>query len=318
MKPFGILIPLIFLSQTLVGLGNEEAPADALLPEQVRDAIAKLDDPNFHQRETAGDQLYGLGMNAVFALQDVAENGSLEASVRAFDILTRLYRLEDEPTYEAVEWAFKYLMRTDEVGVTSRAERLFDSLADLRQVRGVAKFKSLGGVIRFEDQNPGRQAIGLSPIEFILIDRNWKGTDEDVRLIENIQDVHVVPMTLILIRGVSVSDKTLFELRTALPLLSIQPRGPARLGVKHLPRSEGCVIDRVEPGSTAQNAGLESNDLITEIDGEQIDSFELLVKIIERHEAGDKVPIVFIRRGEVHKVVAELLPWNQDANSAKP
>jgi hypothetical protein len=319
MKPSGILIPLfVFMSTAIVGRAAEDQIADALFPEQIRLAMSGLDDPIFFRREEAADQLFGYGFDAVFPLEYVAKNGSPEASVRAFDLLARLYRLEDERIYDAVERVFRRLMRIDAVAVTARAERLFDSLADLRQTRGVNRFLQLGGYIQFEDPNPSRQSLGLSPIEFILIDRDWKGTDDDLKLIENIQDVHYSQVSLILARGAHVSDKTILDLRATLPLLSIQPRGPAALGVKNAPRSDGCVIDSVKPGSTADNAGLQGGDRILEIDGEEIENFEDLVMTIEKREAGEKVPMVFNRRGEIHRVTAELLPWrNPNAGKRK-
>lgn len=317
MRPFGILIPLFLLSATIVGRADEDRIADAVFPEQIRLAMSGLDDPIFFRREEAVDQLFGYGFDAVFPLEYVAKNGSPEASVRAFDLLARLYRLEDERTYDAVERAFRRLMRFDAVAVTARAERLFDSLADLRQTRGVNKFQQLGGYIQFEDPNPSRQALGLSPIEYILIDRDWKGTDDDLKLIENIQDVHYTQVSMILARGAHVADKTILDLRATLPLLSIQPRGPAALGVRNASPSDGCVIGSVKPGSTADNAGLQGGDRILEIDGEEIENFEDLVMTIEKREAGEKVPMVFNRRGEIHRVTAELLPWRNPNNGKR-
>jgi S1-C subfamily serine protease len=111
------------------------------------------------------------------------------------------------------------------------------------------------------------------------------------------------------VKGTNVSDEVLLELSLEMPRLTIQRRGPARLGVKSNEGRAGCVITGVEPGSAAERAGLQAEDLIVEIDGQEIETFKSLVDVIEKKEPGNQVPIVFIRGDKSYNVVAELLPW---------
>jgi hypothetical protein len=292
----GIAAGLIWSTAT----AEEFEPADAMMPEQARIAISQLDDRNFVRREQAANDLFEMGVGVIPAVQEAAATSPPEASVRAFDVLVRLYRCQDERTYEAAEVALRGLMHVSNLSVVARAERVFESVTDIRRVRGIAKFKQLGGIIHADDQNPERQ--------YILLDRGWRGGDEGVRLIECIPQVHEF-MQLVIVRGTKVSDEAILDLSLELPKLAIQRRGPARLGVRSMDGRAGCVISAVDPGSAADRAGLQSEDRITEIDGETIDDFKSLIEVIEKKEPGELVPITFHRDGMILNVKAELLPW---------
>ena len=53
----------------------------------------------------------------------------------------------------------------------------------------------------------------------------------------------------------------------------------------------GAYISQVSSGSAAEAAGLVSGEIITGIDGEEVESFEELAKYISKHDAGDKVTL---------------------------
>jgi hypothetical protein len=298
----GILFQLLVLTD--VGATDESMPADAIYPESIKSAIVQLDNPSFQRREEAVQDLIALGFNAIIPAKEAAESVSPEVSVRAFEILLRFYRSSDEQIYDAVEKAMRQLMHASDLAISARAERFFESITDIRRPRGVAKFIRLGGVIHFEDPIPERH--------YILIGRDWRGSDEDVRLVECIPQVHETLTQLIVVRGAKISDEAIFELSLGLPLVNLQRRGPARLGVRsstNVDHAEGCVIDFVEPESAADIAGLQNKDRVLRIDDEPIDDFKKLVEVIEKKEPGDRVPIIFERDGRVQNVVAELLPW---------
>lgn len=87
------------------------------------------------------------------------------------------------------------------------------------------------------------------------------------------------------------------------------------LGVSLIPNSvtarwgiEGLVIARVEPGSAADRAGLQSaretrsgriilGDVITKVDGEPVRTYDDLATILDRHQVGDRVAIEIMRNG---------------------
>ena len=172
------------------------------MPEHVRAAIARLNDPDFRQREAAVDELFSLGMTAVLPLKEAAQNGSPEVSVRAFDVLQRLYRGNDEVTFEAIERAFQQLKRDDNLAVAARAERAFDAGAETRQIRAIAQFERLGGIINFADRNSERQPLSRPRIEHIMLTRDWSGGDAGLQLLGRIEDVRNSITSLYVIRGV--------------------------------------------------------------------------------------------------------------------
>ena len=75
----------------------------------------------------------------------------------------------------------------------------------------------------------------------------------------------------------------------------------------------GVVIARVQPGSAAEKAGLKSleelrsgkirlGDVITSIDGDQVQSFDDLATILDRHNVGDRITLG-LRRNNKERTV---------------
>ena len=96
------------------------------------------------------------------------------------------------------------------------------------------------------------------------------------------------------------------------------------LGISLIPDSiaarwgiQGLIIARVEPGSAADKAGLQSaretrlgriqlGDIITKIDKEPVKVFDDLIRILDRHKVGDRVTVEVHRKGKARNVVVEL------------
>jgi putative serine protease PepD len=60
----------------------------------------------------------------------------------------------------------------------------------------------------------------------------------------------------------------------------------------------GLQVTAVVPGGPAADAGLRVGDVITELDGQPADNTEQLVLVSLRHEAGDTVPVSYLRDGD--------------------
>jgi PDZ domain-containing secreted protein len=91
-----------------------------------------------------------------------------------------------------------------------------------------------------------------------------------------------------------------FELERLLP--GEMPEG--RLPLEDLPfhllpegRITGVIVIEVAEGSPAEKAGLEANDIITSVDGQEVEDPEQLADIIGRHEPGDRVELGIQRIG---------------------
>jgi serine protease Do len=73
-----------------------------------------------------------------------------------------------------------------------------------------------------------------------------------------------------------------------------------RTNILHLPEevTEGIVVAEVSPGSPADEAGLEANDVIVRFNGEDVANGMALRQQIYATEIGDEVEIEFYRNGE--------------------
>jgi putative serine protease PepD len=65
-------------------------------------------------------------------------------------------------------------------------------------------------------------------------------------------------------------------------------------------------VSQVEPGSPAEEAGLEPGDAIVEIDGERVDSSLSLVAQVRERTTGDEVTITYVRDGARDEVTVTL------------
>jgi hypothetical protein len=72
----------------------------------------------------------------------------------------------------------------------------------------------------------------------------------------------------------------------------------AKLGV---PVSKGTRLDDVVPEMGAAAAGLEPDDVIVAINGREVVDWETMSNALQRHRAGDTVPVVFYRGPEKHE-----------------
>ncbi len=77
--------------------------------------------------------------------------------------------------------------------------------------------------------------------------------------------------------------------------VTISAEAADRLGVD---AEGGAVVDTVQPGTAADDAGLRRDDLIVAIDGEEIRTMDELVMAIRRRSPGDELRLTVIRDGE--------------------
>ena len=68
----------------------------------------------------------------------------------------------------------------------------------------------------------------------------------------------------------------------------------------------GVYITAVADNSAADNAGLQAGDIIIEVDGEVISTFDELTAKKNEHKAGESMEIIYTRNGEDHTVTVTL------------
>jgi S1-C subfamily serine protease len=69
---------------------------------------------------------------------------------------------------------------------------------------------------------------------------------------------------------------------------------------------DGALVLNVEPGSAAEEAGIEEQDIVIAVEGEPVRSSEELVVAVDAHEPGDTVTLEIVRGGGSQEVAATL------------
>jgi serine protease Do len=73
-----------------------------------------------------------------------------------------------------------------------------------------------------------------------------------------------------------------------------------------LDRPVGALVNRVEPGSAAEEAGIEVGDVILEVDGTEIEEFSDLPPVVGSIRPGEEVELRISRWGDTRTVTVEL------------
>jgi S1-C subfamily serine protease len=104
--------------------------------------------------------------------------------------------------------------------------------------------------------------------------------------------------------------------------IAIQDVTPGLAQALELTTDRGALVTQVEPGSSAEQAGIEAGDVIVAIDGEPIDGSADLRNQIGLIRAGESVAVTTLRDGERRTVNATVAPEESAtataARSAEP
>jgi 2-alkenal reductase len=80
--------------------------------------------------------------------------------------------------------------------------------------------------------------------------------------------------------------------------IAYQPIAPAVASAYNLPVQWGAYVTRVAPGSPAADAGLQTDDIITQVGGVSLDATHSYLNILYAYKPGDKVSLSVIRKGQ--------------------
>jgi membrane-associated protease RseP (regulator of RpoE activity) len=89
-----------------------------------------------------------------------------------------------------------------------------------------------------------------------------------------------------------------FEPQFPIPL----PGNTAVIGVSVEDSSDpdGAAVVEVSAGSPAADAGLETGDVVTAVDGDDVGSAAELAQTVRSHEPGDEITVTYERDGDTH------------------
>jgi putative serine protease PepD len=98
----------------------------------------------------------------------------------------------------------------------------------------------------------------------------------------------------------SIADEIIKTGKATHPYVGVTA-GPDTTG-----NSNGAKIISVVPGGPADKAGMRTDDVITQVQGQTIDGVDGLVAATRLHQVGDVVSITYIRSGQTHTVQVTL------------
>ena len=286
--------------------------------ERVSRAIAQLGANQYADRESASRQLTLMGVIAVDQLAHAARGNDSEVATRAVDALRAMLRQDDSELSNKAEAALESIAEQGSLAVAQQAEVALDFFDAAQAVSARKKLEELGAI--FSD-------TGLSGLR-LEIAEDWKGDSRSLKLVTRLQKVvHVSLFGLQLterdavtlgrlrgierldLYGVGLSDAAIRQLKQRLQETEIDIRKGGKLGIAGMPLQGQCVIAGIQPGSSAEKAGLLPQDVITEINGTAISDFGACTRIIGEHKPGEEISMVIERMkpdgsvGQFRKVV---------------
>ncbi|MCH7685258.1 MAG: PDZ domain-containing protein [Planctomycetes bacterium] len=296
---------LLIVSASILFISAGPAPPplpETPLPKEVILAlVADLNSSNFHVRRAATRKLKYSGVEAVVPLVESAQQGDLEVTTRAIEILETIYASDDLTASEASEAALEQLAQSRNRSVALRADSvLFEYYYQIREPRVVAKIKEFHGIVAYSSfmvDDPKNPEVMRKQIAHIKLGASWDGGNEGIELLKRLKNLQILYVSQE--DGVSlISEKAEQELLKAIPKLVIQYRGRAYLGISGQPnfQGQGIYVTGVKPNTGAARAGMQVRDEILLFAGKPVRDFDELIKLIKQTKPGDKVDVV-IHRG---------------------
>ncbi len=95
----------------------------------------------------------------------------------------------------------------------------------------------------------------------------------------------------------------------------INPQTASQLNA---PVQQGVIVQEVSPGTPGATAGLQQNDVITAIDGTQLDETHSLRQILFQHQVGDTITLTVVRNGQTLSVKLTLVARPASTDTGVP
>lgn len=173
---------------------------DEVSQDQVQTWVRELDADQFQTREDATAHLAKGGELAVAALAEAdLPSQNLEVVSRAMQVLQELALSNDRATEDAARSVLEVLSVSKNSSAAHRAKHTLATLNQLRQDRAVTKLEKLGANISVTSSNIG--PILVHEIYTLEINDDFRGTAEDLRQVQFLEDVRMVKL-----QGEKVND----------------------------------------------------------------------------------------------------------------
>jgi hypothetical protein len=291
---------------------SSEPPA--VSPEQIQVWIEELDSDQYIRREAATRSLLLAGRPAIGALAAAADADRLESATRAVRVMLELSESGDE---EQVMESLLALTSLENFPLEQKyAEQ---AIVRRRQDQALAEVIRLGAKVEeSEIIVNGRPAMRQ-----LKISDDWRGGVEGLGALrwigsfnqlsfygaplteEGLKYIAQMPLVSnpadgngprVEFFGTGLSEAAIDQFRRETGF-NVDLRRSAKLGVRGVSEIGAAQILEVVEGSAAMKADLRPGDVIRELEGEQVKSFEQLTKMIGERRAGETVTMV-VQRGE--------------------
>ena len=101
-----------------------------------------------------------------------------------------------------------------------------------------------------------------------------------------------------------IADELVANGKVVHPYMGIGyvPLNPATAAQMSVSTEQGAVVQRVEPNSPAAQAGIQTQDVITAVDGKPLKDESALPAAISQRKPGDKVTLTILRGGQTMQI----------------
>jgi hypothetical protein len=317
------VLVLVFSFTTAIAPLVAVAAADSVTTDDIRHWVCQLGSDDFGTREEATVRLSRAGLVAIQPVMTAAMNDDLEIACRSVEVLRQLLNSEDLATGDAAADALTKVADSPTGSAADLAADVLGDFQDTRQGRAIEELRRLGAEVDVGNPDTGN-ADGL----VVVLGSKWTGNSGDLKLLKRLPDleklsVHGVGVTdedvkqldgfgrlrAVELYGSKVSAEGAARLARAYPGIRVDRRSSAKLGVAGHSEQAGCRIVRVEGGSPAEKAGIETDDFVVRFQNELVPDFETLTTMIGSRNPGDKVTIELRRGTELLKKEVELGAW---------
>ena len=311
-----LCLALAFMT-AMVGAVSADPPAEppatpaapAATKADIQKWIAELGDDNYSVREAAMQKLAKGGAVVVEVLFTAANGSSLEVTSRAIRVLQTFYLSGDEQEFDAAEAALEKLTTSTNRSAARRASTALGVQVAARQKRAITRIQALGGTVLFVQTPNGIQLgqYGEQMVSNVRLGRRWKGGDAGLIHVKRLSGLTL----LYIIKGVTITEEAIDALQKEMPMLQVQHRGEAMLGIGGANTPRGCEIASVQADTAADKAELEVGDVILKFGGKDIKKFEDVIELTGQCRAGDKVILEILRGEEKVTKEVELGDWSK-------
>lgn len=315
---------LFLIVPLLISLHAAGVPcnADDPLASDISALAAKLASPNFDERQQSIGELRNLSNTAAGVesiCQLLRENPHPDAARRLIELLGLVYTrgsFRDETVLRA-SVALEEAAKSELWFVSEAGNEILKNATTQRVSIAIARLTTLG--VPMEPQDPDELFQNAGPaVGFradptsnhhlkIYVDEHWPDSPlvfellEQLRVLAGSLRIGAGRISIYQIDGHPLPPEKIARLKALYGDLRVQERGRVCLGIVQGTmfggNLQGVLVSQVDPKSSAGEAGLRQNDVITRIDEKELIDFNDLVEELRSYRIGDVVTLKVIRNG---------------------